>query len=181
MITNLKQLDPYSILGIPKGSSSSVIRAAYTRLIIQHHPDKQQQQQQQHLSGLSISNEFDSPQSSSSFSSSTSTSSFIEIQAAWEALRDDSMIITGSVGSNTSSSSLINQKQKQRRSVAILEEVSLENDLHSNSDKSSDYIYNCRCGGDCILQQSNIEKAKKNDEELTVQCPTCSLAYKVVQ
>jgi hypothetical protein len=155
-----------------------VIRAAYTRLIIQHHPDKQQQQQQQqqqqkHLSGLTISNELtisdDSLQSTLSLSSS-----FLEIQAAWEALRDDPMIITGS---DATSSTLI--KQKQRRSVAILETVSLD-DLHINSEKSDEFIYNCRCGGECLLQKNDIERAKNNNEGLTVQCPNCSLAYKVV-
>ena len=146
-----------------------MIRAAYTRLIIQHHPDKQQQQQQQHLSGLTISNEFSLSEKDDSLQS---TSSFLEIQAAWEALRDDSMIITGS---DATSSTLI--KQKQRRSVAILEKVSLD-DLHINSE--NEYIYNCRCGGECILQQSDIEREKKNNEGLTVQCPNCSLAYKVI-
>ena len=157
-----------------------MIRAAYTRLIIQHHPDKQQQpqqqqqqQQQKHLSGLTISNELtisdDSLQSTLSLSSS-----FLEIQAAWEALRDDPMIISGS---DATSSTFF--KQKQRRSVAILETVSLD-DLHSKSEKRDEYIYNCRCGGECLLQKKDIERAKKNNEGLTVQCPNCSLAYKVV-
>jgi DnaJ-domain-containing protein 1 len=33
-------LDPYEVLGVPRGASTEEIRAAYLRLIAQYHPDK---------------------------------------------------------------------------------------------------------------------------------------------
>jgi len=161
------------VLGIPKGSSASAIRSAYARLALEHHPDKlqQQQQQQQHLAGAAtIDGEFDSRRLSSSTSSS---SSFLEIQAAWESLREDPLLTTGSSAIPTSPLSI------KRRSAAIAEVVTLEDFVYNQL--RNDYTHQCRCGGESILLAREIEDVAKGEEAkiITLQCPSCSLSYKV--
>jgi len=162
------------VLGIPKGSSASAIRSAYARLALEHHPDKlqqqqQQQQQQQHLAGAAtIDGEFDSRRLSSS-----SSSSFLEIQAAWESLREDPLLPTGSSAIPTSPLSI------KRRSAAIAEVVTLEDFIYNQL--RNDYTHQCRCGGESILLAREIEDVAKGEEAktITLQCPSCSLSYKL--
>ena len=159
------------VLGIPKGSSASAIRSAYARLALEHHPDKlqqqQQQQQQQHLAGATIDGELDSRR----LSSSTSSSSILEIQAAWEALRDDPLLTTGSSAIPTSPLSI------KRRSAAIAEVVTLEDFVYNQL--RNDYTHQCRCGGESILLSRDIEDVAKGAKIITLQCPSCSLSYKL--
>ena len=170
------KIDPYVVLGINRGSSAAVIRSAYARLVLEHHPDKiqqqQQQQQQYHVTGIIISEEGDTQLASNH--TRTSSSTFLQIQAAYEALREDPMVLSGSFTSTVSPMS------SKRRSAAIAEVLTQE-DLVYNQTRN-DYTHNCRCGGESVLLASDIEGLAKGgltSKTILLQCPSCSLSYKV--
>ncbi|KAG0087040.1 Diphthamide biosynthesis protein 4 [Podila epicladia] len=136
--------DYYSILGVAEDASPAEIKLQYQKLLLIHHPDKQQQKQP----GQSPAHELIPLQ---------------EIMEAWECLRVPSQ-------REFYDSSL--KAMKLRANGQVNDDIDLD-DMDYDGE-SSVYTSPCRCSGEYIISEDELELGVD-----TVVCSTCSLIVRI--
>ncbi|KAG0339420.1 Diphthamide biosynthesis protein 4 [Podila horticola] len=136
--------DYYAILGVAEDASSAEIKLQYQKLLLIHHPDKQQQKQL----GQSPAHELIPLQ---------------EIMEAWECLRMPAQ-------REFYDSSL--KAMKLRANGQVNDDIDLDEMDHD--EESSVYTSPCRCSGEYIISEDELELGVD-----TVVCSTCSLIVRI--
>eukprot|EP00026_Physarum_polycephalum_P021837 Phypoly_transcript_25388.p1 GENE.Phypoly_transcript_25388~~Phypoly_transcript_25388.p1 ORF type:complete len:134 (+),score=24.10 Phypoly_transcript_25388:103-504(+) len=95
-----------------------------------------------------------------------SNDTFIKIQEAWEILRDDE--------SRKKYDKDLEQEQASS-TVAVSEEVSLDDMQLSESGEEAEYSWPCRCGDKFVVSDAELDEGAD-----LVFCRSCSFAIKIV-
>ncbi|KAG0360282.1 Diphthamide biosynthesis protein 4 [Podila minutissima] len=136
--------DYYSILGVAEDASPAEIKLQYQKLLLIHHPDKQQQKQP----GQPPAHELIPLQ---------------EIMEAWECLRMPAQ-------REFYDSSL--KAMKLRANGQVNDDIDLDD--MDYDEESSVYTSPCRCSGEYIISEDELELGVD-----TVVCSTCSLIVRI--
>jgi DnaJ-class molecular chaperone len=179
----------YEALGVSSTSSFEEIKSSFYRLARLHHPDKvsqkQQQQQQQRLTpnqrheeSTNSGDEVDTNDKFDPSASRAGAHSFIEIQEAWEVLRDSSKRQEYDLCLKAN-----RHHQQSKYDSAIL--LSSEDWEEAIDDETQEriWVYDCRCGQELYIDNiDDIDDNKNNQEakkkkEIFVDCPGCCFVY----
>ncbi|KAF9381081.1 Diphthamide biosynthesis protein 4 [Podila verticillata] len=136
--------DYYAILGVAEDSSPAEIKLQYQKLLLIHHPDKQQQKQPGHLPAHELI-------------------PLQEIMEAWECLRMPTQ-------REFYDSSL--KAMKLRANGQVNDDIDLDD--MDYDEESSVYTSPCRCSGEYIISEDELELGVD-----TVVCSTCSLIVRI--
>ncbi|KAF9377189.1 Diphthamide biosynthesis protein 4 [Podila verticillata] len=136
--------DYYAILGVVEDASPAEIKLQYQKLLLIHHPDKQQQKQPGHLSTHELI-------------------PLQEIMEAWECLRMPAQ-------REFYDSSL--KAMKLRANGQVNDDIDLDD--MDYDEESSIYTSPCRCSGEYIISEDELELGVD-----TVVCSTCSLIVRI--
>lgn len=149
----------YDVLNVCPTATTTTMKDAYHSLVKRYHPDKQRNPNGT-VTDISVS--YDSPTNSSD-------KDFIQIQTAWECLRDPKL---RSVYDSQLQQHQTRRRQRQQNSIPITMEdcrqerqlIEIEDEIDHDDDVSHcdyhservviiDYIYQCRCGHDIYVAQ----------------------------
>ena len=153
----------YDVLYVCPTATMTTIKDAYHSLVKRYHPDKQRKP---NATVTDISASYDSP-------TNGSDKDFIQIQTAWECLRDPKL---RSVYDSQLQQHQTRRRQRQQNSIPITMEdcrqerqlieieVDIDHDIDHDDDASPcdyrsemvvviNYIYQCRCGHDIHVAQ----------------------------
>ncbi|KAF9274860.1 Diphthamide biosynthesis protein 4 [Mortierella alpina] len=169
--------DYYAILSVSQDASLSEIKLQYQKLLLIHHPDKQQQNQSQQSSSVA----------------SKEVIPLQDIKEAWECLRQpnqrafyDSSLkgispphqyptdnaISVMHRSGTNMEYVIEAAMRLRANGQVNDDIDLD-DMDYN-EKSSSYSAPCRCSGEYVISEDELELGVD-----TVVCSTCSLIVRI--
>ena len=188
----------YEILNVCPTATTAAIKDSYHALIKQYHPDKRNLRDSAADTSLNYNN---------SEATNTSRRDFIQIQTAWECLRDPKARLCY----DNQLQSLLRQRkirchQRQQNSIPIsIHECRQERQLIEDDEICGemevvvDYIYQCRCGHDVYVAQSHdaetedqpsflmpFSSAKTLDgdesvdfDDMFLHCIGCSVIYDI--
>ena len=151
-------MDLYSVLGVEQNASIEKIKQSYHRLVLQYHPDRNHQKEKQKKDNVS----------------------FLQIQEAWEILRDEDK--------RRLYDEELNKLKLKESNVSISYQTTL-NDLELIDDEKDEngkiinfYEYPCRCGDyfEIEIDANSINTDKSNSTSVITSCPTCCLNLKLV-
>jgi len=131
----------YEVLKVPPTATLEEIKTAYHEAARSHHPDRKP-------------------------TTSDDKSDFLQIQTAWETLRDESKRKEYDL-------QLMKAKQRSIGAIALtMDDVEVCNDQHCYY-----YLYVCRCGTELEIDATYTGCEEQN--RTLVECTGCSLAYDV--
>lgn len=176
--SSLTRVTHYTILGLPQDSTLSTIRNAYTALVLKLHPDKAN-------TATEIETMISSASSNSSFSTEKDTTTedkFIQVQLAWEVLRDT--VLRKQYDDELRQVLMDQQQQQYDRPVS--DEIEFEDltktpstpdiiDSFSTPFSIVKYTYPCRCGDLFTITDHDI-----TNRITLFDCNTCSLRIRIV-
>lgn len=146
-------MDLYTVLGIEQNASAEMIKQSYHKLILKYHPDRNKQQKE-----MKDENE-----------------KFLQIQSAWETLRDDNK--------RKFYDKQLNQCKNKKSNISISYHTTLDDlelidkEKDENGKTINIYEYPCRCGDYFEIQihdPSHLMEQEKPKSVIT-SCPTCCL------
>ncbi|XP_062125319.1 DPH4 homolog [Drosophila sulfurigaster albostrigata] len=181
----------YKLLNVPTTATFEELKRNYKQLILQCHPDKIQQQKQSEESEVVTvtvnANENDPNRESDN-------SNFNAINKAWNTLKDpikrklyDAELLQTKFQTHINIYATITLSDMQR--VQVMDDEEEERAETNKSDKetatlSFAYAYNCRCGGQYVLDDESAQQQHQVREgesehlkasEMIVECSECSL------
>jgi len=139
---NVPVADAYEVLGVPRDASADDIRRAYHRLAREQHPDR-------------------------SSAVPGGGPPFVQLQEAWEALRDAEARRTYDVA-------LTADEYAQLRASALTHDVDLsEMDYAEDESGGGVWSYTCRCAA-----RFELTEAQLADGVELLECQSCTLAIR---
>mmetsp|Transcript_2063 Transcript_2063/g.5056 ORF Transcript_2063/g.5056 Transcript_2063/m.5056 type:complete len:166 (-) Transcript_2063:1690-2187(-) len=154
--------DPFQVLGVSHSATAAEIKAAYHAKARLYHPDKQ---------GSSASGE----------PPTTTSTTFLQIQQAWECLCDDARRTEYQKQQRVKIS-----RETHRYTSAIplqQEDCYLEELEDDDGENEQVLLYNCRCGATLEVtplkeNENDKDNQREGDHPLNiVECLDCSLLY----
>eukprot|EP00300_Choanocystis_sp_HF-7_P027416 c3251_g1_i1.p1 GENE.c3251_g1_i1~~c3251_g1_i1.p1 ORF type:complete len:142 (+),score=19.96 c3251_g1_i1:30-455(+) len=120
----------YAALGLENTASRAEIKQAYTQLVLSHHPDKTE---------------------------STNTTRFLQIQRAWEVLRDDELRRE------------YDEEIKAQETLRSRVQLTVKESEMAVDEAEGFLWYECRCGGRYIIHPDELDQGFDH-----TQCEFCS-------
>ena len=157
-IFNVNTMALYNVLGVEQNASAAIIKQAYHKMVLQYHPDRNHQKEKQTKDNMS----------------------FLQIQEAWELLRDGDK--------RRLYDEELNKLKLKESNVSISYHATL-NDLELIDDEKDEngkiinfYEYPCRCGDyfEIEISANSINTDKSNSKSVITSCPTCCLNLKLL-
>ncbi|EDV94827.1 DPH4 homolog [Drosophila grimshawi] len=178
----MSNLNFYELLNANATATFEELKRNYKQLILQCHPDKLQQQ------AVTVNFNESDPNRESHHDSN-----FNAINEAWNTLKDPikrkhydaELLQTKFQTEHNNMYASITFNDMQRMPVEILEEEQGEEKDGENTNIDKDwnfaYAYNCRCGGQYLLDESQRreELEERAASEMIVECSECSLVIVV--
>ena len=150
-------MDLYSVLDIEQNASMETMKQSYHKLVLQYHPDRNHQKEEQKKENVS----------------------FLQIQEAWEILRDEDKRRSYDEELNKLKSKESNVSISYHATLSDLELIDDEKD--ENGKITNFYEYPCRCGDyfEIEIDANSINTDKSHTKCVITSCPTCCLNLKL--